>query len=335
VTALLFSSCAAVIILAGTNLSRYGDVLAARSGLGRTWIGLVLTAGVTSLPELVTGLSSTLVHRAPDVAVGDVAGSCAFNLLLLALVDPLSSPSFSPPKLGRGAWSSLGAGAAGLALAISALLAPAAMPTLGWIGLPSVGLVVLYAVTLRLAFAARHEEEPTLAPASSLSLRKAAGLYAFNAAVVVVAAGGLPGLAVELADASGLGQTFVGGILVGATTSLPEVAVTVSALRIGAAPMAIGSLLGSNLFDLLILALDDAAYAAGPILAAAAPLHLIPLSAALAMTLVTAAAAGTGAWPRPGRRGSWFSATLGLLYVAQLAWLYLASSRGAGSAPGP
>jgi cation:H+ antiporter len=74
-----FVACTALIIYSGTKLSRYGDIIAEKSGLGRVWIGLILMASVTSLPELVTGVSSVALVGVPDIAVGDVLGSCVFN----------------------------------------------------------------------------------------------------------------------------------------------------------------------------------------------------------------------------------------------------------------
>ena len=84
---LQFLMCAAVIFFAGTRLSKYGDVIAEKSGLGRTWIGVILMASVTSLPELITGFSSVVVFDLPNIAAGDVLGSCMFNLLILAFLD--------------------------------------------------------------------------------------------------------------------------------------------------------------------------------------------------------------------------------------------------------
>jgi cation:H+ antiporter len=86
---LAFALCAAAILVAGTQLSRYGDEIARLTGLGGTWIGMVLLATVTSLPELMTGLSAVTMAGAPEVAVGDVLGSCVFNLAMIALLDVL------------------------------------------------------------------------------------------------------------------------------------------------------------------------------------------------------------------------------------------------------
>ena len=80
---LQFLGTALVIVLAGMRLARYGDVLGEKSGLGRSWIGLVLVAATTSLPELFTGFGATALAPLPNIAVGDVLGSCMFNLLIL------------------------------------------------------------------------------------------------------------------------------------------------------------------------------------------------------------------------------------------------------------
>lgn len=84
-----FGALVFVILLAGTSLSRYGNQIALATGLGGTWIGLVLVAAVTSLPELVTGMSAVLVVEAPDLAVGNALGSCVYNLLIIVMLDGL------------------------------------------------------------------------------------------------------------------------------------------------------------------------------------------------------------------------------------------------------
>ncbi|MCS7074673.1 MAG: sodium:calcium antiporter, partial [Bacteroidia bacterium] len=93
-----FLICAGIIFGAGKRLSHYGDLLAELSGLGRAWIGLVLMAAVTSLPELMVGISSAAVIQSADLAAGDILGSCAFNLGILSLMDlftPKNKPLFS------------------------------------------------------------------------------------------------------------------------------------------------------------------------------------------------------------------------------------------------
>lgn len=84
---LQFGICIAAIGFAGTQLTLYGDAISDKTGLGSTWIGVVLLAAVTSLPELATGISSVTVASVPNIAVGDVLGSCVFNLLIIVILD--------------------------------------------------------------------------------------------------------------------------------------------------------------------------------------------------------------------------------------------------------
>ena len=76
----------------GTRLSKYGDIIAEKTGLGRTWIGVVLMASVTSLPELVTGIGSVTYADVLDIAVGNILGACIFNMVTLSLLDAIYRP---------------------------------------------------------------------------------------------------------------------------------------------------------------------------------------------------------------------------------------------------
>jgi cation:H+ antiporter len=84
-----FLGVTALIVFSGTKLTRYGDIISEKSGLSRLWLGLVLMAGVTSLPELATGLSAVATNL-PGIAVGNILGSCVFNVFILGILDTLS-----------------------------------------------------------------------------------------------------------------------------------------------------------------------------------------------------------------------------------------------------
>lgn len=117
-----------------------------------------------------------------------------------------------------------------------------------------------------------------------VTLRMAVTRYLAAAAVVVVAGVWLPFIGVEIAEVMGWRTTFVGTLLIAGATSLPELVVTISALRLGALDMAIANLLGSNLFDVLVLAVDDLFYVKGPLLSAVTPTHAITAFAAVIMS---------------------------------------------------
>ena len=84
-----FALCAAVIAVAGSQLPRYGEAVARLTGLSRSWVGLVLLATATSLPELFTGISAVTVATS-EHRCRRCARQLVFNLLLLVLLDELS-----------------------------------------------------------------------------------------------------------------------------------------------------------------------------------------------------------------------------------------------------
>ena len=286
--ALLFLVCAGVILVAGTNLSRYGDMIAEKSGLGRTWIGTILLASVTSLPELVTGISSVAIFDVPNIAVGDVLGSCMFNMLLIAMVDALTRPEPASSHVQRGHVLSAAFGMLLLINVSVAIVAGGRVPAIAWIGLSSFISIGVYIVAMRVIFVEQVRRPKVDTGVSDLiytdvPARKAYVLYGVNALVIIAAAVYLPLLASELAEMTGLGTTFVGNLVVGATTSLPEIVVSIAAVRLGAIDMAFGNLLGSNLFNIAILAIDDIFYRKGELLASISTSQLVISFAAMAM----------------------------------------------------
>ena len=117
-------------------------------------------------------------------------------------------------------------------------------------------------------------------------MRQTLKWYAIHALVVIGAALALPHFAEEIAIASGLGATFIGTLLLAASTSLPEVAVSVSALRMGSLDMAVGNLLGSNLFNIFILAMDDLVYPKGSLLDDASETHIVSVFSTIIMSAI-------------------------------------------------
>lgn len=293
IVGLAFGVCTAVILLAGTRLTHYGDVIARQTGLGGTWMGVLVMAAVTSLPELITGTSSILVYEVPDIAVGDAVGSCMFNLLILALLD-FRRPTPLVASIHQGHVLSAAFGILLVGLVVLAQLAGPHAPTMGWIGVQSLLTIGMYVFAIRTIFSfertrlstvAREVSGEPAAPAA-MPLRRAIWLYVANAAAVVGAALFLPGLAEAIAAQTGLGQSFVGSIALAASTSMPEVVVSIAAMRMGALDMAAANLFGSNLFNLAVLGLDDVLYTQGPLLAAVSSAHLVTLVATMTMTAI-------------------------------------------------
>jgi cation:H+ antiporter len=83
---LKFAICAAIIFFSGKRVAKYGDIITEKTGLGGLWIGVILVAIATSLPEIFTGVGSTVFVNAPDLTVGNLFGANSYNLLNISLL---------------------------------------------------------------------------------------------------------------------------------------------------------------------------------------------------------------------------------------------------------
>ena len=281
--------CSALIALAGPALAKNGDRIAQLTGLSRSWIGLILLATATSLPELFTGLSSVTIADAPNIAVGDALGSCVFNLLMLVVLDELSrrDPVYRRMDQGHILTAGFGVIMIGTVGALIVLRGSGLDVQFHHVSLYTPFLVLLYLVAMRAAYDFQRRAT-TLPPvqnqSAGLTLRQALGRYIGSASIVVAAGVWLPFVGVEIAAQMGWQTTFVATLLIAATTSMPELVVNISALRIGAVDMAISNLLGSNLFAVLLIAIDDIAYMNGPLLSSVSIAHAITAFTAVIMS---------------------------------------------------
>jgi cation:H+ antiporter len=314
----------------GYFLSLYGDVIAEKTGLGGTWVGLAMLASVTSLPELVTGVSSVTYVGVLDIALGDALGSCVFNLLLIVLLDFLHREASVYTRISQGHILSAGFGVVLLGFVAFNIVLPQHNVSLRFrhVGLYTPIIFLFYMFAMRTVF--RYEKTQRMEVVEEIaerypeiSLRRALTVYFMAAAMVVLVGIRLPVTAEHLAQAMGWDQSFVGTVFVALATSLPEVAVTLSALKIGALDMAISDLLGSNLFDLVIIAVDDSVYLKGPLLYNVSPVHLITILSAIMMTGV----AIVGLLHRPKTRlfktVGWVSLLMFSIYILNMSVLYL------------
>ncbi len=324
-----FIACAAVIIYSGTKLSYYGDKIADHTGMGKAWVGLILMASVTSLPELITGVSAVAIVKAPDLAAGDIFGSCVFNLLILSVLDSrIKQPLFSIVKSSHIVAAIFGIillTVAGMAIYLSNEI-----PSVLWISSFTFALFGIYLIAVWGIFKYEHaaliESPPSTvlhSASRSADLKKAIGGYAINALVVIGAAVFLPYFGENIAFHTGLGDSFFGTLFIAAATSLPELVVSLAALRMGSIDMAVGNLLGSNVFNMFILGIDDVFYREGSLFKDISPSHLLSVFVTIIMTAVV----GLGLLFKPKKKQVWhFSLDtfiIILLYLALIIYLFI------------
>ena len=286
---LVFLGSGLALVLAGTLLARFADQIAEATGIGRLWIGSVLLAGATSLPELATDVSAIKLD-AVDLAVGDLFGSTMANMLILGVVD-LTMPRkqlLTKAALDHGLSASLA-----LSLGALATLLVVVRPQYTLLGISpgSLLLAFIYLAGTRVVYRQVTRDQSTAArPVGPRPpLRRPVVGFTLAALMILVTAPAFAWAAKGLAAWTGLGNTFVGTWLVGLSTSMPELVASLAAVRMGALDMAVGNLFGSNAFNMAILAVLDAAQP-GSLFAAVDPGHAISaLSGIILMSLGLAA----------------------------------------------
>lgn len=290
-----FIVCAVIIFFAGKKLSWYGDKIAEKTGWGKAWVGLILLATVTSLPELMVGISSSAIVQSADLAVGDILGSCTFNLAILAILDifvPRKQHLFYIASTRHVLTASLGLIL--IALIGVSLYLPQEFVLIPGIGVMSIVFFILYLFSIRLIYHFQQLAKVTVPTEQAedeetIPLRKLVLNYFLFALVIVGAAIFIPQFASNIAAQTGLSNSFMGTLFVAASTSLPEIAVSIAAVRFGSIDLAVGNLLGSNIFNVFILSIDDAFYTKGILLKDASDVNIISVFSGIVMTAIAIA----------------------------------------------
>lgn len=290
---LKFTLCLVIILFAGTRLARYGDAIAEKTGLGRIWIGLLLLAAITSMPELVTGVSAVALVKLPDLALGNLLGSCLFNLAILALLDIIYRPAPILSQASSRHMMSASIGILLIAIAAGGILAGGRFPglTMGWVSVPGIMVLVLYIAGVWWIFRSERGYQPQPVPVVSPQYEglpaKTVYLRFALAAVAIIGAGiWLSFIGAEIAGTYGWHASFVGSLFLAVTTSMPELVVTIAALRLGAIDLAVADILGSNMFNIAIITPVDLVYTPGSLLSSVSRAHLITAVVAIVMTLL-------------------------------------------------
>lgn len=320
-----FLALIAVIVFAGSKLSRYGDALGEKMGLSGSWIGVVLLAAVTSLPEMFAGISASGLVKQADLALGNLFGACIMNMVVVAVLGILHHPEPIHRKAGEeqalGASLAMAAlGLAGLGLVLSQKLVPVSLFD---IGIFAVAIFIFYLVAQRLIFLfeKRRQGNPSEPEYAHLTFKSVALRFSLAALAIVAAGTALPYVAERLAQQMGWGRSFVGSVLMSLATTSPEMVVSISALRMGQVGMALGNLYGSCIFNMSLVFVDDIFYP-GSILAEASGTHLFTVMLAMVMTAVSLIGLIFRAEKKSLRRMGWDSLIIIGLYLLGAAVIF-------------
>ena len=326
-----FIVCAGLLIWAATLLAKYGDVLADKTGLGRAWVGAILIAGITSLPELASGISAVVWLKAPNLAAGAILGSCLFNLALIAVMDVAYQPGRILTKANDGHILSAGLGILLLGMVAMGVLVGSKYNSVGLPGfsLLSILLLVVYAYGGRMISTVEQARQAEVLDKASavegydqISARKAYFIFIISALAVVGLGIWLASLGDRISATTGLSRSFVGNLFLATSTSLPEIAASLAAIRIGAIDMAIANVLGSNLINIALLAIYDIADGRANFWASLTDANGFAAVIAMMMTGVVIISLMYRISPKTPYRFSWDGISLSAMYLGAIVMLY-------------
>jgi cation:H+ antiporter len=289
----VFLVSAGSVIFFGIRLAVYGDALAALTGWGRLFVGSILVALATSLPELSTNISAVRLDPPnPGLAVGNVLGANMLNMFNLSLVVLIFGGKRFLQQVApqQGYLAVLAIFMTGLAVLFGAVKMDLAV----WqIGLSSVILIVVFVAGMYVVYVTRPQEQgydgEAEAEGPGMTLRRAWLLFLGVSAGVVVAGFFLAWSADQIADITGVASSTLGILAVSLVTTMPEMSSALAAARIGAADLGVAGLFGSNAFNASILFYVDPFFREGILGNQTEPAHFIAGGVAIGLMLAALA----------------------------------------------
>jgi len=228
-------------------------------------MGVVFISMITSFPELFTGISAAAIVKSPDIAIGQIVGSCIFNLVIIAVVELIFRKNKMYQLTGKLdilplAFSII------IITVLTLLLSIQFKLHLFHVGLSSLIIFFLYLVFMNIIFKERKAEQKEEEKYKDKSLAKEVTYFIVSALIIIAVGIYLPMVGRELAQIMNWTDSFVGVIFLAMVTSFPELVVSFATAKMGAIDMLVGNIAGSNLFNIAIIFIIDAAYVKGNIL---------------------------------------------------------------------
>ncbi|MGF1457461.1 MAG: sodium:calcium antiporter [Leptolyngbyaceae cyanobacterium] len=271
-----FIIAAIAIAVFGIRLTKVADRLADKTGLGEAVVGALFLGAVTSLPGIITSVSSA-ANNHPELSISNALGGIAAQTVFLAVADIV----YPAANLEHAAASAANLSQGTLLITLLALhLLAASAPSLSFFGIHPVSIVLPIAYVFGLRLVSSAKETPMWSPRRTSEtyvdqvddndvvkdrLSKLWIKLALLAGLISVAGYVVAQTGAAIAEQTGLSESFVGALFTAVSTSLPELVTSIAAVRQGALALAVGGIIGGNSFDVLFVAFSDMAYRPGSI----------------------------------------------------------------------
>lgn len=261
---LLYTLVAAGVVGLSVKASDYIDLLDKKTSLSGAFLGGIMLSAVTSLPELFTSISATMLIHEPDMCLGNILGSDLFNLAALSACILIFARSFRGAKLSRSHQ-----------IVNVLVLCCYGVMILNRIGilrvelfsinLTSIIIVLLYILSVRFLSSDNGAAEADEPESSPLTVQQIVIRFVAVSAGIIVLSVILTYTTDGIAARLHLGEGLAGALFLGIATSLPELSSTVALFRIKNFDIAFGNIVGSNMFNFIIMAVVDILYIRGTV----------------------------------------------------------------------
>ncbi len=289
---LKFFVSAGLVVFAGVKLTKYADIVSDRFSISKVWVGMILLGVATSLPELTATIASAVGLNAPDLAVGNIAGSVNFNLMIIVVLDFLYRKGSITGQIQSKKtyeWSAAFYAVLSLIVVLEIFFASKArLIGIGSVSLGNILIVGIYILSSKYIFKVDSDQQAVESVRHKITKDDQVLFIkiALGAGAVILGGIWLADVCDKIAIVTGLGRTFVGTMLLGFVTSLPEIVVSVSALKMGALDLAFGNIFGSNMFNILILSICEMTYAKGFLFENVSKAHIMMMTLSVVLTTI-------------------------------------------------
>ena len=246
---------ASLVVYCSIKASQYIDMLDKMTSLSGAFLGGVMLSAVTSLPELFTSVSATLLLHKPSLCIGNILGSNLFNLAVLALCVIASIRHFRKTRITRG---NILVTLFVLVIYVALLLNMFNFLNLEIATVNIVTLVILVLYIGGVRYLANEEgEECEECTEIKLTKRQVAVRFVLTSIAIIALSITMTYITDDIASTYNIGMGLAGAIFLGVATSLPEVSSTIALFRLRNYNVAVGNIVGSNLFNFLVLCIAD------------------------------------------------------------------------------
>lgn len=267
----LYLAVAALVTFMSIKASEYVDMLDKTTSLSGAFLGGILLSAVTSLPELFTSISSTLMLDQPGLCIGNILGSNLFNYAMLSFFILTAVAKFAKCDLSKIHFV-VAVSVVAMGLLIVCNKYGFLAFDIGNVSVTSVLIILLYILTVWIMYkkGGTSENEDDGEPVT-LSRKQILTRFTLVSVGIVVFSVILTYITDELSVRLNLGKTVAGALFLGVATSLPETASTFTLFKIKNYDIAVGNIVGSCLFNFTILSVADFFYRGGGIYTIADP----------------------------------------------------------------